>query len=632
MRFTPNFLDELRARLPVSVVVGRKVRLKKQGREWRGLSPFTQEKTPSFYVNDQKGRWFDFSAGKNGNVFDFLMETEGLSFPEAVEKLAGEAGLQLPTMSPEDNFREERRSGAIEAMEAATLFFEAQLRSAGGGKARTYLDERGVPDALRAQFRLGFAPRERFALRDHLAGKGFSRDTMIAGGLLIHGDDIEVPFDRFRDRVMFPIGDRAGRVIAFGGRALDPDAPAKYLNSPQTDLFNKGGGLYNLHQARRAAGDRARVVVVEGYMDVIAMTGAGVPEAVAPLGTALTPEQCALLWTMAPEPTLCFDGDRAGRKAAARAIDTALPLIATGRTLRFALLPDGLDPDDLARSGGADAVEAVLAGALPLVDMLWTRERDETALETPEQRTALLERLSRAAEAIADRDLRRSYQSDLRGRAFEHFRSLRPPAQPPRRPGSGPRPGEHVGPDTPMRISGALARSAIFGSTNIGLSVREATILTALIDFPALIAPHVEEIAALSLPTADADRLRHLLLHVAEEEEPDHEQIADAIGAAGLRETVDRIVDRAGTQRIRAAAPHAFPLDAAASLRQALALQLHGPALNTSLQAALAAYSAEPNEKNWQILRDVRAQAWSRDGLEATAEAAEDRPINLTGR
>ncbi len=632
MRFTPTFLDELRARLPVSVVVGRKVRLKKQGREWRGLSPFTQEKTPSFYVNDSKGRWFDFSAGKNGNVFDFVMETEGLSFPEAVEKLAGEAGLSLPTMTREDTVREERRAGAMEAMEAATAFFEAQLRAPAGAKAKAYLDGRDVVPAMRERFRLGYAPRDRYALRDHLADKGFSREAMIEGGLLVHGEDVEVPFDRFRDRVMFPIADRGGRVIAFGGRALDPDAPAKYLNSPETPLFHKGAGLYNFHAARRVAGDRTRVVAVEGYMDVIAMTAAGVPETVAPLGTALTPDQCALLWSMAPDPILCFDGDRAGRKAAARAIDTALPLIAAGRTFRFALLPDGVDPDDLARSGGAEAVAGVLAGALPFVEMLWTRERDMTALETPEQRTALLERLSQAAEAIGDRDLKRSYQSELRGRAFEHFRSLRPAPQAGPRRFAG-RPNQRTGPDAPLQISGGLARSRLFAASTAGLSVREAAILTALSDFPALIGPHAEEIAALSLTSTEADRLRHVLLRVAEDDEPDTGQIAGALVQAGLIEAAERIAERAGTQRIRAAAPHAFPLDAAASLRQALALQLNGPALDTSLRAALAAYTAEPNDKNWQILRDIRAQASSREGLEATAGgAAEDRLSMPTGR
>ena len=330
MKFTPQFLDDIRARLPVSQVVSARVKLRKMGREWRGLSPFTAEKTPSFYVNDQKMRWFDFSAGRNGNIFDFLMETEGLTFPEAVERLAAEAGVALPVQSREEEARERVRDSAAEALELATAFYEAQLRGREGAKARAYLDGRQMLAAAQAEFRIGFATSERFALRDHLAARNVPVETMIEAGLLVHGDDIAVPFDRFRDRVMFPICDRNGRVIAFGGRALAKDAPAKYLNSPETVLFHKGACLYNHHRARKAAHMKDRVIAVEGYVDVIALSMAGFAEAVAPLGTALTPEQCALLWRMSEELVLCFDGDRAGRKAAHRAIDTALPLLGLG--------------------------------------------------------------------------------------------------------------------------------------------------------------------------------------------------------------------------------------------------------------------------------------------------------------
>src|SRR6476646_2727773 len=332
MRFPPQFLDELRARLLVSEVVGRRVRLKKAGREWRGLSPFNQEKTPSFFVNDQKMAWFDFSSGKNGNIFDFVMMTEGLSFPEAVERLAGEAGLPLPTISRAEEARDERRKTLNDVMELAAKFFEATLAARAGAKARGYL-------------------AERFALKEHLGKEGITTPDMIEAGLLVAGDDIPVPYDRFRDRVMFPITDLRGRVIAFGGRALEKDVPAKYLNSPETPLFHKGDNLYNHQTARKATHDGASLIVVEGYVDVIAMVTAGFPGSVAPLGTALTENQLALLWKMADEPILCFDGDRAGQKAAYRAADLALPALLPGKSLRFALLPEGQDPDDLARSG-----------------------------------------------------------------------------------------------------------------------------------------------------------------------------------------------------------------------------------------------------------------------------------------
>ena len=411
MRFPASFLDELKARVPVSEVVRRRVKLTKAGREWRGLSPFNAERTPSFYVNDQKMAWFDLSAGKNGNIFDFLMETEGLSFPEAVERLAQEAGVPLPRTSPEAEAQEKQRATLYDVLDAAAAYFAAELNGRGGAKARDYLTGRGLPPALIGEFRLGYAGPEKFALRDHLAGKGISAEQMIAAGLLVHGDDIAVPYDRFRDRIMFPIADRSGRIIAFGGRALSKDVQAKYLNSPETALFHKGAVLYNHHRARKAAHDKGNVIAVEGYVDVIAMSAAGFPQTVAPLGTALTADQCELLWKMAEEPILCFDGDRAGRKAAFRAVDLALPLIGDGRSLRFALLPEGQDPDDLARASGPAAVEGVIGAALPLVDLIWQRETEADVLATPERRAALERRL----QALCGGNPRRDFAAALSG-------------------------------------------------------------------------------------------------------------------------------------------------------------------------------------------------------------------------
>ena len=363
MRFPSQFLDELRARLPVSEVVGRRVRLRKAGREWKGLSPFNKEKTPSFFVNDQKSMWFDFSSGKNGNIFDFVMLTEGLSFPEAVERLAGEAGLPLPKISREEEAREEHRKTLNEVVELAAKFFEATLASRAGAKARGYLADRGLDPATQVKFRLGYAPPERFALKEHLGKEGIAAEDMVEAGLLVAGDDVPVPYDRFRDRVMFPITDLRGHVIAFGGRALEKDAQAKYLNSPETPLFHKGSTLYNIATARAAAHKGSPVVVVEGYVDVIAMVSAGFEATVAPLGTALTAEQLVLVWKMTDEPTLCFDGDAAGRRAAYRAVDLALPLIRPGKSLKFASLPEGHDPDGQRgrrrrASARADAMDA----------------------------------------------------------------------------------------------------------------------------------------------------------------------------------------------------------------------------------------------------------------------------------
>src|SRR5215510_7873088 len=416
MRFSPQFRDEIRARLPVSEVVGKRVRLKKAGKEWKGLSPFQQEKTPSFTVNDQKGFYHDFSSGKHGNIFDFVMETEGVSFPEAVERLASMAGMALPAANPEAARNEQRRKTLHDVMELAAKLFQDTLASRGGAKARGYLADRGLSSATQLQFRLGYAPADRFALKEYLGSQNIPVADMVEAGLLIAGDDIPVPYDRFRDRVTFPITDLRGRVIAFGGRALEKDAQAKYLYSPETPLFHKGDNLYNHGPARQAAHNGAQLVVVEGYVDVIAMVTAGFAATVAPLGTALTEDQLALLWKMSDEPILCFDGDRAGQGAAFRAVDLALPRLKPGKSVLFATLPDGQDPDDLVRSGGKGAVADVLAGARPLAEMLWMRETASAQFDTPERRAGLEARINAITAAIAHEAVRKYYRQDLETR------------------------------------------------------------------------------------------------------------------------------------------------------------------------------------------------------------------------
>ena len=310
-------------------------------------------------------------------------------------------------------------------IELAAKFFESTLQSRAGAKARGYLADRGIEPKTQLRFRIGYAPAERFALKEALGAQGVSAEDMVEAGLLVHGEDIPVPYDRFRDRVMFPITDLRGRVIAFGGRALDKDAPAKYLNSPETPLFHKGATLYNIAAARQAAHQGATVVAVEGYVDVIAMVTAGYEAAVAPLGTALTEEQLALLWKMADEPVLCFDGDGAGRRAAYRAVDLALPHVQPGKSLKFAILPDGQDPDDLARSGGREAVGEVIGSARPLAAMLWQRETEAGGFDTPERRAGLDRRIAEVTNAIADPSVRKYYRQDLEERVASLFAPIR---------------------------------------------------------------------------------------------------------------------------------------------------------------------------------------------------------------
>ncbi|HEY5006857.1 MAG TPA: DNA primase, partial [Caulobacteraceae bacterium] len=433
MRFDERFLDEIKSRLRLSDVIGRSVKLRRQGREFVGLSPFTKERTPSFFVNDDKGFFHDFSSGKNGDLISFLQETERLSFVEAVERLAAEAGVALPAPDPRAAEQERERQTLSDWLELAAKWFEAELRRPIGAEARAYLTRRGLPETEWGRFRLGFSPSGRTALKDYLVAKGAQPGALVEAGLLIAPEDGGgAPYDRFRDRIIFPIADARGRVISFGGRAMDPEARAKYLNGPETGLFHKGGTLYGLGEARRllsAGGQGTSVVVVEGYMDAIACQRANVP-AVAPLGTALTEDQMEALWRLDPEPVLCFDGDGAGQRAASRAIDRALPLLKPGRSFKFAILTGGKDPDDVLRDQGAAALKAQLGKTTPFVEALFVRERDVEPLDTPERRSAFKARLRTAAAAIADKELGGAYRDDF----YKRFDTLFGPAPMAQRP------------------------------------------------------------------------------------------------------------------------------------------------------------------------------------------------------
>jgi DNA primase len=415
VRFDDRFLDEIKSRVRLSDVIGKTVKLKRQGREYAGLSPFTKEKTPSFFVNDDKGFYHCFSSGKHGDLISFLQETERLSFVEAVERLAAEAGVPLPEPDPRAAEQDKQRQGLLDWMETAAAWFEAELRRPAGKEARDYLIKRGLPEAEWSRFRLGFSPPGRTALKDYLVAKGARPGELVEAGLLIAPEDGGAPYDRFRDRIIFPIADARGRIVSFGGRAMDPQARAKYLNGPETSLFHKGYLVYGLSEARKlmhAAGDDAPLVVVEGYMDVIACQRANIA-AVAPMGTALGEDQMEVLWRLHPEPTLCFDGDNAGRRAAARAIERALPLLKPGKSFRFAIVSGGKDPDDVLREQGAGALRAQLSETTPFVDALFAKERDLEPLDRPESRAGLKQRLRQAANAIADKDLAQAYRDEL---------------------------------------------------------------------------------------------------------------------------------------------------------------------------------------------------------------------------
>ncbi len=629
MRFPPPFLDEIRARLPTSAVVGQRVRLKKQGREFAGLSPFNAEKTPSFFVNDQKGKWFDFSAQKNGDIFTFLMETEGLTFPEAVERLANEAGVPMPARDERAEEREKERATLYDVLELATTFFEGALQSRAGAAARGYLANRGLGLDLQKRFRIGYAPGDRGALKEHLAGKGVAQEQMIEAGLLIAGDDIPVSFDRFRDRVIFPIADFRGRVVGFGGRALSSDVPAKYLNSPETDLFHKGSLLYNGAEARKAVYDAGTVIAVEGYVDVVQMVGAGLAHTVAPLGTALTERQLQILWRMADEPVLCFDGDHAGMRAAWRAADLALPLLQPGKSLRFALLPEGQDPDDLIRSAGRDAMAEVIAAARPLVDLIWARETETGVFDTPERRAALEARLREVARLIDDESVRRHYSQALSERLAAFFP---PPPEPERGRRFGGRDRAYgnrrfgrpaaFAELAPSRIpvSDRLKRSGLL-SRQGAPPLREAVLVVTMLNHPELIARHLDEFAHVELGHRDLVGLRAALIEIVA---ADHDLDAAALRAkltespfSGLLARLDGQIAACGLWPATAAASDE---DAEKGWHQALTLHRRQRTLHKELKEAEAALAREASEANFARLVEIQNQLASAEGTEALIE------------
>jgi DNA primase len=640
MSFTPEFLDELRGRLTLSDLVGRRVALKRAGREFSGLCPFHNEKTPSFTVNDRKGFFHCFGCGAHGDAIGFVMQSEGLAFPDAVEKLAQEAGLPLPVSSPAERQRNEQRDDLRRAVELAASWFEKQLLMPGGKAALDYLNRRGLDEAAIARFRLGFAPDSREGLIAALKRDGISIETLVLAGLAIQPEDARPPYDRFRGRAIFPITDRRGRIIAFGGRTLDGGEP-KYLNSPETPLFHKGNNLYCLDRAREAAYAGKPVIVAEGYMDVIALHLAGFEGAVAPLGTALTEGQIAELWKIADEPLLCFDGDNAGRRAAFRAAERVLPLLAPGKSLRFVTLPAGEDPDSLIRGQGRDAMAAVIETARPLVEVVWELETSGKALDTPERWARVRAGLRARASEIRDETVRELYRQhlDQRARAV-----LAPPS-----PGTGrsPRRGwTHAaqrlgGRRMPWAAEAAGVTafddgSAVRGNTHdLDLSRRERMLLGLPILRPDLLGDLAEEIAGIELTRSDMNRLRAALLAFTSDHhdswEPDaagraednagppgvhldREGLADHLQRAGLA-AIAEVAVREATRWVATAQNSEAEAGGLIELwRHVAEVQthmVHGP---LEFQRAQQAWAEDPSDANLERLQIIKEQMLRRLG------------------
>ncbi|QFU31091.1 DNA primase [Brevundimonas sp. Bb-A] len=583
VRFDERFIDELKARLRPSDVIGRTVKLKRQGREYVGLSPFSKEKSPSFFVNDDKGFFHDFSSGKHGDIISFLQETERLSFVEAVQRLAGEAGMQLPAEDPKEAEREQKRLGLSEWMDLAQKWFAANLRRTPGKAAREYLEKRGLPEDQWERFGLGYAPNDREGLKQALVQRGARPAELVEAGLLIAPDSGGQPYDRFRDRLIFPILDARGRIVSFGGRAMNPDDRAKYLNGPESPLFHKGSTLYGLPEARRILGAESRndqpIIVVEGYMDVIACQRAGLP-AVAPMGTALTEEQMERLWRVSHEPVLCFDGDAAGLRAAYRAIERSLPLLKPGRSFRFALLSGGQDPDDILRDKGAPALRQALAETHGFAEVLFRREQDVEPLDTPERKAGFKARLRAAAGAIQDKDLAEQYRRDL----FDRFDALFP-RNPPRAPWT---PGQGRGrfgppPKLGQTVEGAQAMQSLFRA----VSPVAAALAYAAIDDIERLDDHLEEVSVQGFGDAALEGLAQELVRLRlSGQAPDAAVVRHRLRDSGfdpLLKEIEKAASKSGASFLSSDLPVA---EARAQWLKVFGLMTHLAALSRAIETA----------------------------------------------
>ena len=598
MRFSNAFLDEIRDRVPISDVIGKRVTWdRKKTNQSRGdfwaCCPFHGEKSPSFHCEDRKGRYHCFGCGVSGDHFRFLTDLDGMSFPEAVQQIADLAGVAMPQPDAEAEKRDRQRASLQDVMEMATQFFQDQLQTANGAKARAYLRDRGLTGRTIETFRLGYAPESRNALKEYLANKGVAKEQIEACGLVVHGPDIPVSYDRFRDRIMFPILSAREKVIAFGGRAMSPDAPAKYLNSNETELFHKGNVLYNFARARKAmsgADGAGTIIAVEGYMDVIALHQAGIENAVAPLGTALTENQLELLWKLTQQPVLCFDGDGAGIRAANRAVDLALPHLKPGYSVRFAMLPDGKDPDDLVRTDGRGPFDKVLAAARSLSEMVWSREVQSGTFDTPEKRAELEATLKQVVSVIADENVRRHYGQDIRDRLngfFQGSRSQGFQRNFERGPGGGRGgargQGGRGGPGQRESggISDRLARSSLVTGGQALPVLRESVLALTIVNHPQLLFEEYDEISAIEYDNRDLQRFWSSVLNAAAAKGPrlSRDGLVEQLEADGFGALLKTLDQQIRFARLWTATVEAAPEDAREGYLQALSLHKRTKAL-----------------------------------------------------
>jgi len=622
MALSPQFLDELKHRFTLSDVIGRQVKLVRRGRESTGLCPFHSEKSPSFTVNDQKGFYHCFGCGAHGSVIDFVMNTQGMGFVETIDVLAGEVGMEVPKPTREQVERDKVRASLSEVMEAVSSWYQAQLLGQVGKSAHEYVKGRGLSADTIKKFGLGYAPASRTALKDAMEARDIGEDQLIETGMLIKPEGGGASYDRFRDRLMFPITDRQGRTIAFGGRALSSDVKAKYLNSPETTLFHKGATLYNWANARAAAYDTGQVLVVEGYMDVIALAQFGINYVVAPLGTALTEEQIGHLWQMADEPALCFDGDKAGMRAAGRALERALPMLRPGKSLRFITMPEGDDPDTLVQREGRSAMETLVDQAEPLVSMLWNSFVTAGSHDTPERRAGLEKKIFSKLAEITDENVKKLYQSEFRDRLFRLFRGNRA--------GGTTRRGSYAkqgGAGYGNRKRGPLPATGLLAGTQIGRSrggapVRdklEKLIIATLFYHPEILVKHEETVAEIEFTVPGLDGIRTALLGKASSgEHLEHSAMASHLEATGHMGTMQKLLDRKILKDDWFAWPEAALSDALTGFEHLVMRFQHITAAKLAYERAEREYAADMTEENHA--RFVAAQLAFQDMAETEAD------------
>jgi len=616
MSLSPQWLDELRARTTLSTLIGKTIKVQKAGREYKACCPFHNEKTPSFTINDEKGFYHCFGCGAHGDAIRWMTDQRGLPFLDAIKELAANAGLEVPAPDPRAAQRAQKAQSLHDVTAAAQAWFVEQLGGIEGAEARGYVQRRGITAATQTAFGLGFAPDGRGKLKAALSA--FPEELVIEAGMLIRPEDTgRESYDRFRGRLMIPIRDQRGRVIAFGGRILGAGEP-KYLNSPETPLFDKGRTLFNLDKAAPAARKAGRIIVVEGYMDAIMIAQAGIAEAVAPLGTALTEAQIEKLWTMVETPILCFDGDAAGQRAALRAAHRALPLLKPGHSLAFATLPAGQDPDDLIRAAGVQAFEAVLDGAIPLVELLWRSEQAASPLDTPEQRAGLKQRLRALTDQIADGDIRAHYARSFRERHDALFfgdagRGERRPFQPRAGRGGTMKNGRWT-PPPPPPTDEARAVSASDGDT---LLLR--AVLAGLLRFPAEIVVHRESLAGLAPGDVGLARLLDALLEAADREETvETDRLLTILGDSDVYNMAKGLL-RADALHFTFTRDEADRQRAQRDLAEAIAVIVAMPRIDAELAAVTRAMADELADAAWeagfarqQTLRKLKADLTAR--------------------